>query len=75
MSLMTLPPVQPNGANLTGGGIGGNFTSPTAFVPFNGGEGAPSLFGGPSGGTAFLLTLVVACIGAVVGGWGVVGRI
>jgi hypothetical protein len=45
---LSLSPTQPNGANLTGGGTGGNFsgdTQPTkSYVPFNGGNGATSKF-------------------------------
>jgi hypothetical protein len=55
--------IGPNGANLTGGGTGGDFDNPsassTAYVPFNG--VVPAL---PQG---IIPAVLVACVGAVVG--------
>jgi hypothetical protein len=60
-------PIGPNGANLTGGGTGGSFGSQTAtYVPFNG--DLPSL---PQG---IWPALFLGCVGAFLGGIGVVSR-
>ncbi|EPQ60095.1 hypothetical protein GLOTRDRAFT_134849 [Gloeophyllum trabeum ATCC 11539] len=65
-------PIGPNGANLTGGGTGGNFTdsgsTPTAsYTPFS--SALPTL---PQG---FWLALALACVGGVVGSLGVIDKL
>ncbi|TDL28107.1 hypothetical protein BD410DRAFT_782072 [Rickenella mellea] len=65
-------PIGPNGANLTGGGTGGAFTSAGAsassnpFVPFNGVPSMPN---------AFWPAVFLGCFGAMIGGLGVYGRL
>jgi len=65
-------PIGPNGANLTGGGTGGSAASGTAaassYVPFN---GAPVLLM-PAG---VLPAVILGCVGALLGAFGVVSRI
>jgi hypothetical protein len=61
--------IGPNGANLTGGGTGGNAAASTSrdpYVPFNG--DLPALL--PQG---WMVSLVVATVGVVIGGWSVLG--
>jgi hypothetical protein len=63
-------PIGPNGANLTGGGTGGSASgaASSSFVPFN---GAPvSLM--PAG---VLPAIILGCVGALLGAFGVVTRI
>ncbi|RDB19529.1 hypothetical protein Hypma_013411 [Hypsizygus marmoreus] len=65
-------PIGPNGANLTGGGTGGSFDDPSessgaAYVPFNG--DLPTL---PMG---VWPTVLMACVGAVLGSLGVIARL
>ncbi|KZT27524.1 hypothetical protein NEOLEDRAFT_1130497 [Neolentinus lepideus HHB14362 ss-1] len=64
-------PIGPNGANLTGGGTGGNFTgsssTPTSYTPFN--SALPTL---PQG---FWLALALACFGTMVGTVGILDRL
>ncbi|KAJ7589601.1 hypothetical protein C8J56DRAFT_1049242 [Mycena floridula] len=63
-------PIGPNGANLTGGGTGGDFGSSgssSTYVPFNG--ALPTL---PSG---ILYTVVIAVLGATLGSYGVFSRL
>ncbi|KAF7783925.1 hypothetical protein Agabi119p4_90 [Agaricus bisporus var. burnettii] len=62
-------PIGPNGANLTGGGIGGSFgasPSTTSYIPFN---SVPPRFS-PGVGNAF----AVGVLGAVIGALGVINR-
>jgi hypothetical protein len=64
--------IGPNGANLTGGGLGGSFdgaqASSTAYVPFNAELPAFPVKG-------MLSAVVVGLVGAVVGGLSVFGRV
>jgi hypothetical protein len=65
-------PIGPNGANLTGGGLGGKFdpTSPTAsYIPFNRSAAPPLL---PKGAWT---AMVVATIGVFVGMAGIAFRL
>jgi hypothetical protein len=62
---------QPNGANLTGGGTGGSAASGSAsssFVPFN---GAPL----PLMPAGVLPAIILGCVGALLGAFGVASRI
>lgn len=63
-------PIGPNGANLTGGGTGGSAASSSAssFVPFSGAP--PPLM--PAG---VLPAIILGCVGALLGAFGVVSRI
>jgi peptidoglycan/xylan/chitin deacetylase (PgdA/CDA1 family) len=64
-------PIGPNGANLTGGGTGGSAASGSAsssFVPFN---SAPL----PLMPAGVLPAIVLGCVGALLGAFGVVSRI
>jgi len=64
-------PIGPNGANLTGGGTGGSAASGAAsssFVPFNGGS-VPLM---PAG---VLPAIILGCVGALLGAFGVVSRV
>jgi hypothetical protein len=66
--------LQPNGANLTGGGTGSNFdpskSKPEAsYIPFNG-AAPPSIL--PAGAWPALL---LGCIGALFGTFGVFSRL
>lgn len=64
-------PVGPNGANLTGGGTGGSAASGSAsssFVPFN---GAPL----PLMPAGVLPAIILGCVGALLGAFGVASRI
>ncbi|KAF8971773.1 hypothetical protein BDZ97DRAFT_1913677 [Flammula alnicola] len=65
-------PIGANGANLTGGGTGGAFTTSTpaaSYIPFNG-AAPPSLL--PAGAWPAIL---LGCIGALAGTFGVVSRL
>lgn len=61
---------QPNGANLTGGGTGGSASgaASSSFVPFN---GAPI----PLMPAGVLPAIILGCVGALLGAFGVVSRI
>jgi len=62
-------PIGANGQNLTGGGTGGSNPSATAtFVPFNGASAVPM----PSG---IWLTMLLGCVGAFLGAFGVASRL
>ncbi|KAF5385148.1 hypothetical protein D9615_000983 [Tricholomella constricta] len=64
-------PIGPNGANLTGGGLGGSFENASAsqspYIPFNG--DLPSL---PKG---VWPSVLLACTGALLGSLGLVARL
>ncbi|KAF9469505.1 hypothetical protein BDZ94DRAFT_1150876 [Collybia nuda] len=62
-------PIGPNGVNLTGGGIGGAFTSASAtpYVPFNGDVSTAPLGLWPA--------LLVGAVGALIGSMGVLTRL
>ena len=70
MTLYTHVSLKPNGANLTGGGTGGDAASQSStspYVPFNGDlPRLPASFG---------TAMVVAVIGAIVGSLGVFSKV